>query len=106
MMLVQVEQGMPGTWAEGREGNREGEASVQSIPASEQNGPFYYTGGDALQPQGLQPAHQLPQGLPVKAPHGDFHNQDLPPQCGQRRPGLPAHHQQRELEALHQGLPR
>lgn len=68
--------------------------------------PFSYTGEAALQPQGLPAAHQLPQGVSVHAPHGDVHNRDLPPQGGHQRPGVPTHRQQRELEALYQGLPR
>lgn len=67
---------------------------------------FSCTGDATLQPEGLQPAHQLPQGVSVKASHGDIHNPNLPPQRGPRRSGVPTHHQQPALEALHQGLPR
>ena len=48
----------------------------------------------------------FPQGVPVPAPDGEIHHQDLPPQRGQGREGVPAHHQQEELESQHQDLPR
>lgn len=58
-----------------------------------------------LQQRGLPDRDQLPCRVPLQAPQDPVPHQDLPPQHRREGPGVPAHHQRRELEAGHQDGP-